>query len=699
VSITLELMRRSTLPFWLQRLFLALHEGEPAALDERCLAALLSWLGLANTEDGRQLMDLVGAADADDSLLEQVFGLLDDWLFEDGALHLQRAGVSGLVPVEARRRRFRLLLSAYHPDRFAAHADYLTGCSQAIIAAYRAFKSEPEGHGPATGPGLASTGQAAASGSAHTPQAPDPAAARPARRPSWLQAMRRRWGNDRWFGHKLVAVLALLAFLPVLDLFLAPAPTLPPAFEAGSSTLATVEGETPVSPQSLQRPLQAGDGDGSSTAGPSWSGDLLAGEDTEVPAAAAAAAATEQTPPVFPDWPGAPGSAPGGQDRHTAQAVAMAPQASTSSPSPQAAEQALESSPAVASDTAGIGSDMAAVAPLPLDIAAVTPAPAVQEAEASAPDGEMSLPGSAAESGLATVAEMITPPAPSDSIPDLALATVPGDAPAPSLATEAPEAAVASTTIPAPASVVELAQQPEMPEPEPVAPEVSTVPSAPAESDTLPAAPMPAAEAVAVAVASVSADPVARPASIATSPATPPTPPEPSVPAAALPSAPSVPAPAQTGLATSAAALPPAQPAADVAAPADQAQTPVMADVAASDDLANRQDGLVRAYQRSIETGDLAALAALLAEDAQENEYIGRGALIEMYRSMFQRSQQRSLALVLRERWSESGSWVILADYQLLVRFPNQQQINSQGQVRYRIRDDATGLVIAKIEY
>ncbi len=108
----------------------------------------------------------------------------------------------------------------------------------------------------------------------------------------------------------------------------------------------------------------------------------------------------------------------------------------------------------------------------------------------------------------------------------------------------------------------------------------------------------------------------------------------------------------------------------------------------------------MRAYQRSIESGDLRALAGLLAEDARENEYDGRNALITMYQDLFQRSQDRSLALVLRERWPEdAGSWVVQADYQLTVHFPDRQQVNRQGQVRYRIRDDAGGLLISGIEY
>ena len=56
MTTALELMNRSTLPSWLARLFLAVHGCQSATLDERCLAALLSWLGLARTEDGLELV-------------------------------------------------------------------------------------------------------------------------------------------------------------------------------------------------------------------------------------------------------------------------------------------------------------------------------------------------------------------------------------------------------------------------------------------------------------------------------------------------------------------------------------------------------------------------------------------------------------------------------------------------------------------
>lgn len=119
----------------------------------------------------------------------------------------------------------------------------------------------------------------------------------------------------------------------------------------------------------------------------------------------------------------------------------------------------------------------------------------------------------------------------------------------------------------------------------------------------------------------------------------------------------------------------------------------------AGGELVQRQDSLVRSYQRSIEAGDLAMLADLLAEDAHENGQTGRAALMRVYGHLFQRSQDRSLALVLRERWPEDDAWVIQADYRLTVRFPDQQAVDRQGQVRYRIRDDAGRLRISGIEY
>lgn len=598
MSTALELMQRSTLPSWLSCLFRALHERKPATLDGRGLAALLSWLGLARTEDARQLQGLVGAAGADQDLLAQVFAMLDDWLFEGGQLHRQRAGVGSLVPLPARRRRYRLLLSAYHPDRFAAHADYLTGCSQAILAAYRDFKVELDGRGPVTGSGPRSTGPVPASGMAHPPP-PVPTGRRPRPRYTWLQTVKRRWGSDRWFGHKLVALLALLASLPVLDLFLAPSPSSPPGLEMVGTPVPMV---VDAAPQAVPGAPAVAIGPNAAPAIDAIDSDDALDRGRHEPASAArlrVATGQEEAGPLAAEPAQAVAPAPSTPAQPAAVAAGI-PE-STSIPAPAAAGTVPPAGPAVADS-----------APPPPAPDSSSSSRAAQTAATVATAGP--VPGISGEAVGQPASGISGPAAPHQSV-----------------------AAVATATEPAAASVSAKRS-------------------------------VPAADAAAAVAPHMPAGPL--PQSATASSGTP----------SEMPSAP--PGAVPTAAATEAV----------VAAGVNLARD-------AADDLVQRQDDLVRAYQRSIESGDLAALAVLLADNARENNHDGRDALLGMYRGMFQRSRERSLALVLRERWPESGGWVIRADYQLRVRFPDQQQISRHGQVHYRLREEGGGMVITAIDY
>jgi len=196
-------------------LITALRQRNWLALDAGQLGLLLSWLGRSEASPELTLLEKdLGKAGSDDALLESAFALLDALLFEADRL---REGVAGVGPDrdwDQRRRRFRLLLGVFHPDRYPDHAEWMTSRSQIITRAYGQFKAgktDPEDAkperplqaGPAT---RVKPQQAAYSGIA----------------PNWRMAekLRQRLGSDRFLAHKLIGCLMLLVLLSVVSVLL-----------------------------------------------------------------------------------------------------------------------------------------------------------------------------------------------------------------------------------------------------------------------------------------------------------------------------------------------------------------------------------------------------------------------------------------------------------------------------------------------
>jgi len=197
-----------------------LRQGDRPSLGPQRVEALLGWLNGSAERDDRQAE--LPRPGHDPVLLQMVLYRLDDELFRDGELNIARAGVDPEQPMTRRRMRFRRLASAFHPDRFPDLSDWLTARSQAIHRAYARFKENPDE--PAPRPG--------ASGS---PQPPTPTAKptgygypRQRKAGRWAQALRARFGGDRYLAPKLVGGLAVIALLPVLNLVLVPEPNRAP---------------------------------------------------------------------------------------------------------------------------------------------------------------------------------------------------------------------------------------------------------------------------------------------------------------------------------------------------------------------------------------------------------------------------------------------------------------------------------------
>lgn len=187
----------------------SLQNGLPRDLDEQEVAALLGWIASSSRNPGAQVLsDALGSSGENEALTGHAFSLLDEAIFAGETLLTGPAGVSEEREHDARRRRYRLLLSAFHPDRYPARADWLTSRSQVITRAYARFK----------------TGQIDELPEVESP--PPAARTRPPEyrgiTPTWRLAerLRSRWGQDRFLAHKIIGVLALILLLPVISILL-----------------------------------------------------------------------------------------------------------------------------------------------------------------------------------------------------------------------------------------------------------------------------------------------------------------------------------------------------------------------------------------------------------------------------------------------------------------------------------------------
>lgn len=191
----------------IERLVRALREDMLPNLSDREIELVLGWLaGSQSGPDADGMKDLLGAAGEDRALTSQLLQQLDAVLFRDGRLGLNAAGLAALRDPSLARRRFRLLLSAFHPDRMQWHADWLTPRFQAINQAYRDFKLNPESESKALQ--RFNPADARAARPRYQGIAPD----QPGKPARW-----RLWAQDRWLAHKIVGVMSLIVVLPLLS--------------------------------------------------------------------------------------------------------------------------------------------------------------------------------------------------------------------------------------------------------------------------------------------------------------------------------------------------------------------------------------------------------------------------------------------------------------------------------------------------
>ncbi len=200
----------------LQALVDGLRTGQYLDLDDDQTTALLSWLGGSTRDSGANVLRAhLGAPGEDEAVRAAAFEQLDFALFDGERLLIRSAGVDDGRDERERRRRFRLLLSVFHPDRYPARSEWLTSRLQIVNRVYSDFKAgrlkqdSRADESPVVRP-------------APGTRKSDPPPVWRGISPNWTVGERllSRLGRDPYLGHKIVGVLLLLIALPVVSILL-----------------------------------------------------------------------------------------------------------------------------------------------------------------------------------------------------------------------------------------------------------------------------------------------------------------------------------------------------------------------------------------------------------------------------------------------------------------------------------------------
>ncbi|OAB56628.1 hypothetical protein AY599_26195 [Leptolyngbya valderiana BDU 20041] len=224
------------------RLAESISEGELRELNQAEVSTVLGWVTRSKSTEHRQALEkALGSAEAQPELALNALRILECSLFFDDVFQQSKAGVSHEFEHDARRRRYRLLLSAFHPDRVPDQADWLTQRSQSIIRAYQDFKRNPDAAAEDARPEAG-----ARQGPAQAGRTPPHRGPIKHRESSLTMYLRERFGGDRWLAHKVVGALVLLLGLAVVSVLISE----PAAIRATSpATGPTARADTALEPQ------------------------------------------------------------------------------------------------------------------------------------------------------------------------------------------------------------------------------------------------------------------------------------------------------------------------------------------------------------------------------------------------------------------------------------------------------------------
>jgi hypothetical protein len=188
------------------------------------LDVILSWLAGSQRHGGDALTSRIGPASEQTGRRIAVYDRVSAQLFRDGQLDLAGAHVDIDIGDEARRGRYRRLMTAFHPDRFPEHADWLTSRSQAVLASYARFRKGegPESRSPDE-PRVHRPGQAAARKPARPEWPRERRSARltPNRGPGPLTQLRVWLLGIENLQQRILVVLGAVCLIPVIYAYLA----------------------------------------------------------------------------------------------------------------------------------------------------------------------------------------------------------------------------------------------------------------------------------------------------------------------------------------------------------------------------------------------------------------------------------------------------------------------------------------------
>lgn len=186
----------------------ALQRGESPQVSPECVEGLLQWLCGRQHGTAESPRRILGDPSDNKRLVQRVYGVLDDILFLDNSL----APIKGTFA--EKERRYRLLVRAFHPDRFPELEKWLIPRSQSVNAAYAAFRNN-----------LEADEEEASEQTVETHQSTPPSA-RPhrmvIRRPGmgeWLLRITAPLSRSRYLPQKIMAVIVILCTLLLVIIY------------------------------------------------------------------------------------------------------------------------------------------------------------------------------------------------------------------------------------------------------------------------------------------------------------------------------------------------------------------------------------------------------------------------------------------------------------------------------------------------
>ena len=186
----------------------------PLELDAGELDATLNWLSGSERAGAGRLIRHLGTPSEQPGLTRRVLRRLDNRLFRNGQLVLDRAFLHAAIDHDERRARFRRLMTAFHPDHHLTDNGWLTPRSQAIHEAWRRFRNgqedSPQGESSNVSQNIVPSGPQPATSMERRSARLAPEA------PGILARLRLRLQRVDHLQGKAMLLIAVIAFLPVV---------------------------------------------------------------------------------------------------------------------------------------------------------------------------------------------------------------------------------------------------------------------------------------------------------------------------------------------------------------------------------------------------------------------------------------------------------------------------------------------------